>query len=1392
MLFSSIKMYGQMPRLYTTQQGLKTSDIRGLSIDSRGIIWIAGSSAMEMFDGQSFYSVSLKDSTSGNNICDVVYGVIEINPLKKNENPQTHKFNYIVKTNSGLYHYNLSEDKFTRIYLSEKEKGQTPYGIREVLPYSKPGYMLIMTEGHGAYVFNANNLEVDHEETEKIGSAMSQGYLISAYIDAENNLWYFNSNHELHGLNTGTLKSITLESDDNVNEIITRAQVTCICEDTDNIYFGTQEGILYCQKTNDSRKRQLQFIEETTKLNLPVSIIKSIKKGTLLIGTDSYGLWELNSDANNKYTLEKSNFSNSQLNLDYGKVKCIEHDKEGNTIIAMLQKGLLIIPSHSETFRYHAISPEKGEINASCITSITVDKDLNYWITTDGCGVFTTDGMHLATARQITQGLNSPLVQDLIVDKEQNVWIGSYGGGVQRYEKDKFVTPKNLEILRFSPVMSLVFSQKQNKIYIGINGNGVYSYDIENEELTHLEQSSHLNPWIETLFIDENDKLWIGTANGLYYIDTQSGKSGEVNYKKECSQSVHCINKDKDMILFGTNEGLVLFNTKSNEYNYLLKDERVMSIEQTETDYWIAAVGSIFSIDKKKLTPTRYTSFGGFYLGEPHRSSCVRPIPDDILFGCDNGIICFTPSLIKQNTGIKNPLTFNSFRTNGKSHNTVPENITLAYENNSFSITFGVAHFSAPEQIHYEYMLEGYDKEWNACRNFPRAYYSSLAPGTYTLKVKAYNEADSTDFKTQSVTITVTPPWYTSTWAKIAYILFFIVTGYCIYRTINSRKKQKMLLQQAREQEKLKEAKLKTFTSITHEMRTPLTMIVAPLKQISSQHKDQETQSLCKVMKHNCDRLLNIVKQMTDIRHIDSGQLKLHFKEVDIVKYIDDILELFKANAKLKGISLGYDHNESTQSIWIDTTHFEKIIVNLLSNAMKFTPEGGSIKVSSNNEEDGKLTIKIFNSGSHINEEDIPHIFERFYQGDSDVKMIGSGIGLNLVQELTTLHHGQISVSNMNDGVEFTLTMPLGNSHIKQEEMTEDDNNAASEAGLDEEIQMMADKLEKQMKEENAANEQKEEESKEQTENTDEEQEEEKNDNEEENDINEEEFNDEESEDEENEAYTMLSNSKSEKTILVVDDDVELCEFIAAQMNIYYNVLTAHSGNSAWQTILKQRPDVIVTDIKMPDGNGIELCKRIKGNPETEYIPVIMLTSENDENAQMKSLELHVEYFLSKPFNLLMLRAAIGQVLNVREMMQKRISRIDASNNYETVSIDSADDKLFTRINEQIQKHIDDSEFGVESLAMEVGISRVHLNRKMKEKYGVTPRQFIKSFRLKQAAYLLVHNQVNISDVVYKLGFSSPSFFSSSFHEYFGMTPKEFMACYADHPDDETLKKLLE
>ena len=259
-----------------------------------------------------------------------------------------------------------------------------------------------------------------------------------------------------------------------------------------------------------------------------------------------------------------------------------------------------------------------------------------------------------------------------------------------------------------------------------------------------------------------------------------------------------------------------------------------------------------------------------------------------------------------------------------------------------------------------------------------------------------------------------------------------------------------------------------------------------------------------------------------------------------------------------------------------------------------------------------------------------------------------------------------------------------------------------------------------------------------------------------------------------------------------MDDDVELCDYVSEQLKKDFNVLMAFSGNKAWECVLKYRPDVVVTDIRMPDGDGIGLCQRIKSNPETDTIPIIMLTGEASEEAQMRSFELQVDHFIGKPFNMLILKSAIVQVIKTRQNMLGRITRANIGYNLEQVAtMDSSDEKLFMRIKKAITEHLDDSEFGVEELAREVGLSRVHLNRKMKEKFSTSPNSYIKTFRMKHAAYLLANNKVNISEVAYKVGFSSHSYFSSSFHEYFGMTPKEFAAMYSENLDDETLQKLL-
>ena len=636
-------------------------------------------------------------------------------------------------------------------------------------------------------------------------------------------------------------------------------------------------------------------------------------------------------------------------------------------------------------------------------------------------------------------------------------------------------------------------------------------------------------------------------------------------------------------------------------------------------------------------------------------------------------------------------------------------------------------------------MVEGIDNTWRTCQGSAQAHYSGLRAGKYTLKVRAYDETDKENYIETSLKIKVAPHWYASIWAWIAYLLIIGILTYNLVRAYKLRQRQQLVIRQVRQEERLKEARLKLFTSIAHELRSPLTMIVSPLKQIMSTDNDKSRQYHYNIMMRNSQRLLNIVKQITDIRQIDSGKLHLMFREVNFINYANNIYDNYAAYAAMKKISFIVEHSVENLHVWIDPVHFEKIISNLLSNAFKFTPEDGTIIVRTN-VVGNKMELRFYNTGFNGEGTELEQLFERFYQGSNSDGQNGSGIGLSLVDELTRMHHGDISVHKVEpDGIEFLLHFPIGNEHLAASEMViEKEEEETPQLVKNEDLKI-----------------------------------------------------------ELTEITLPPTDGKPDPnkryTLLVVDDDKDLCQYVADQLAEQYNVITANSGNSAWQQVLSVRPDVVVTDIRMPDGDGLELCQRIKSNPETDNIPTIILTSENDDEVHLKSLALKADHFISKPFNLLMLQGAISQVLYVREIILQRTVRKDvASGDYTRVTLTSADSKLFERIQKSIQDHLDDSEYGVEEMASEVGISRVHLNRKMKEHYGVSPNTFIKTYRLKQAAYLLVHtSSVNISEVAYTVGFSTAAYFSTSFRAHFGMTPKEFVAHYSDNLADETLQKLL-
>lgn len=1287
----------QVARLYTSQQGLKTNDCHSVSVDSRGLVWFAGFHSLGVFDGIKFTYLPAKSADGKRDLYQTAYEVKEYKDDK-----------YWFCTSHGLFLYNNRTADFQRVFFYEDEDSIYGLSCNNIVLYKQPDECLVTTDGFGVYILNMNTLKVDNNTTKKLNDCMGDNFAFSPILDKKHRLWVATATEKLVCVDINTYTRKKLKFTPEAEAVKENAYFNCLKEVDGDILIGTSNGLLLYDSKEDIVRN----------LNIPYTIqsIITTRQNKVLLGTDGRGIWEYDKKM---HTLKPLESFSPDFEMAYGKVIDMAEDKNGNIIAMFLQKGLVIIPQPTGRFNYHPVSPLANGKNATSITSITAGKDGTNWIGTDGCGVFKVVGTKLSEAVQAGSGIDDALVQSVVVDKHGTVWEGSYDSGVKQLVGNAWVTESWYSILSNKRVMTIHYSEAEDALFVGTNGDGVYVINVGEKKASELIIPIEYNRWVSALLIDSERTLWIATSAGLVYYNRYNGKQGNVTIDGARVCNATSIAQDGTKILVGTDNGLLIYDTKTQKQTIIDESKglagTVEAITSDKEAYWISTSRSISRISKRTLEIRNYSSFNGYDIGEFHRNSIAKDQNGNILFGGNNGIISFDPKQIQQGKHNVGQVVLTGFVTPKNTEKldatiAFAKEIELEYSNNAFEINFSTMDFETPGRIRYDYILEDLESEWHKNSPVALASYTSLPSGNYTFRVRAYFEDSPQDFTEASIKIHVAAPWYGSIWAIIIYSLIGCGILYIIYILVTNRKRVKEQIRKNEEKNRMKEAKLRLFTSITHELRSPLTMIESPLRQLISTDSDKEHQDLYAVMLRNCDRLLNIVKQITDIRKIDAGQLTLKLAETDYVEYANKVFEQFTGVAKVKNIDFVIEHSQTEMPMMMDTTQFEKIITNLLSNAFKFTPEGGKI-VAKSMVVKNNVELSFYNSGSKFNEEDIKHLWERFYQGTAKEDAAGSGIGLNLVSELVKLHHGTISAKNVEpDGVEFTLLFPYFYN-----QKTEEENSAK-----------------------------------------------------------------------------MIGAGTTKPTILLVDDDTEMIAYLCSQLEKDYNVMKALSGNSGWKIVQSQRPDVVITDYNMPDGNGTELCQQIKSHPETDSTPIIMVTGEGDDMLKLHSLNLQVEHYLEKPVNLMMLKSAIAQVLKIRENMRNKAHRTETSAELPKVVIENAEDKLFTRINEAIKKHLDNSEYSVQQLAEDVGISRVHLNRKMKEHYGVSPNVFIKSTRLKQAASLLMTNNVNVSEVAYSVGFSSHSYFTTAFHEYFGMSPKEFVIYYSDEANKEALKKLLE
>lgn len=850
------------------------------------------------------------------------------------------------------------------------------------------------------------------------------------------------------------------------------------------------------------------------------------------------------------------------------------------------------------------------------------------------------------------------------------------------------------------------------------------------------------NRWVNVMMRGRGNKLWIGHYQGIDCYDM-----GSRSYVTLPGDSVlggcicYSLLEDRQgNIWIGTNKGLWMYDPVHAAFTaHTAKEGLVGGVvcglaEDKAGNIWCSTFKGISRIHREKGREASIINY--FSTSELGNSEYMRglygydAVHDRVYFGQSVGVTSFQPvsmaveayrhPVVLTHVFIGNLPVDKQMTTPERKYKVDRriedvEHIELAHEDNIFSLVFSTMDFVNAGNIYYEYRFANRTSVWSrTLAGENRIAFMHLPAGTYQLEVRACLNGSYSPVKT--LWLEVRPVWYLSGWAYLVYALLLLAILYLVYYFI--RRKQ--------------QEKLRFFINVAHELRSPMTLIISPLESLLGKPHDAATTKALRAMYRNSNRILSLLNQLLDIRRIDKGQMKMALSRTDLVVFIDDLYQLFAFQAEKKHITFSFEHEADELYAWIDRNNFDKVLVNILSNALKYTPDGGDIRIVLREGHDSKrsgalkdyVEIAVSDTGSGIDENKLERIFERFYQASSSLhtNSLGFGIGLNLARLLVELHHGTIVAMNRKDthGSIFVIHIPLGNAHLRADELcTEEPDFHSLElpqpAGLS--------AIGTGQEEENR----------------------------------------------------KPVRAKTSYKVLVVDDDEEVCSFVRTELEPIYKVVTAGNGKEAMQLVLSEQPDLVVSDVVMPEMDGYALVKILKTNDATSHIPIILLSSKSELSDRLQGLESGVDAYLAKPFVMQELESLIYTTLTNRMKLRGKLLGLTESDEVKLPEIKSNDSALMERVMRSIQENIANPDFSVESLAEAVGLSRVQLHRKLKELTGLPASDLIRNVRMKHAATLLKENKVNIAQVAYAVGYTNQTYFSTCFRKYWGVSPTDYI-----------------
>jgi signal transduction histidine kinase/ligand-binding sensor domain-containing protein/DNA-binding response OmpR family regulator len=1348
----------------TIDDGLSHNTVNCILKDSRGFMWFGTNEGLSKYDGYRFtvYKHNPKEafSISDNRVFSLA---------------EDEEGDLWVGTRNGLNRYSRKSDSFTRYYIGLDSEGAIGQSFIRSLHVESLDRVWVGILGGGLYLFSPQTGAFIKQRSKADIFTQSEAGLdvSSVLLDSRGRLWFTNN---CHGLNLfdPTHDKVTFYPFENDSYKLVPLGKTIYEDNFGTIWVCTEGNGLF--RFQEPENLFTHYAYRSDKNSISNNIVKSIsqgKDGRYWIATDGGGL-NVYDPSTRRFDVYAYDISTNK-GLKSDGIYTLYADDKDIMWIGTFGGGVNLLDSNVKQFGHHTQTGKTtNELSHPSVLSFCEDNQNRIWIGTDGGGVNLFDpstGMfqHFKHDPEKLSSIGSNAVTVIYQDVNGLIWFGTYAGGLNYLDPVKKQFRRYMEVpgdtnsINSNNVWS-IYEDSRGNFWVGTN-EGLNLFDkrkgtFKNVDLPGTERL--YSKKVTNILEDSQGDIWLGGAF-LSVLNPQSGVISRVQHEDINGFDIRAIVEDsKGRIWIGTEGGgMVLYHKDPGTFevfnmnNGLPSDAVHNILEDGQGMFWISTNQGLSRFNPETRVFRNYDQRDGLQSNQFSYNGALLSRTGNMYFGGVNGFNMFNPELIHDNEFIP-PVVFTDFKLMNREvpigqkgsplefHISETRAIVLKHEQSVVTIEFAALNYTSSDKNQYAYKLEGFDSDWNYVGHQRLATYTNLNAGDYVFRVKASNNDGVWNEHGASLDVKILPPWWKTPWAYIGYafLMIGILFSFRNYSLKQQALRNALVMKDVEKQkgEELNQAKIKFYTNISHEFRTPLTLILGPLEKIMSTfNADNPLQVQFKMIHSNTLRLYRLINQIMDFRKIETNNMHLNLVAGDLVSFVRDIKELFNHLAFEHKIDYELKTDLERLIVWFDRDKMDVVIYNLLSNAFKFTPDGGQISITlevgtpepGTGQEGQECTIiKVRDSGIGIDGDNINRVFDRFYQVNDasnprrGLEQHGTGIGLALTKEFVLMHKGQVQVeSEPGKGSVFTVSIPINKSGVI----------------FGQELSLM-------------------------------------------------------------ETSTPLENTKSDEVlpqkfaepslhdeavrqvepiVLVVEDHADMRVFIKDSLADEYSVLLAEDGRVGLEIAFKEIPDLIISDVLMPEMNGFEMAELLRRDYRTSHIPLIFLSAANSVESSLHGLEVGADDYIQKPFNAAVLAAKVKNIIASRKRLQDKLRKDFLSSPSEVV-LESPEEFFLDKAIKIVEAHIANPEFDVREFYTEMGMSRSVLYRKLEAITGSSVNEFVRSIRLKRAADLLKQNKLSISEVSYEVGFNDPQYFSKCFRKEFGKSPSKYASDFIE------------